>query len=63
MDKICFSGSLTIYEDGEDWVVIDGDTTERIKKERKPTYPLSMVIKFDYVPVNIARLKELEAFI
>ena len=61
MNAICsFADSLFIYEDGDYWVVIDGDDEpEKILKTENPYYPMAMVTKFDYDPIDIPRLKKL----
>ena len=65
MDLICRwkdPGGRGVYEDEKHWVVINakGKETDRIEKEHRMAWPLSLVLKFDWEPVNHKRLQELD---
>jgi len=62
MRVICSAGDgeLIIFEDGDYWVVVEREKElDRILKTENPYYPMSMVTKFDYDPIDVERLEEL----
>ena len=62
MDIICsFSPESYIAEDGDDWVFVNGDNQRRVSKADEPFLPVSYVAKFDWTPVNIQRLEQLNS--
>lgn len=63
MNIIAEKSHAFLTEDAESWIINfrDNAETKLISKAKEPEYPLACVLKWGYIPVNLARLDQIAA--
>ena len=60
MKLICKNNLSSLYEDGENYRMVTKEGKDYIiPKKKNPVYPLALVLKWDFEPIDIEYLNKL----